>query len=128
MFGIIVARLLQFLTSSDKEFRKLKKKAGGIEEFQNICKKLVNDIKLKHSLLLGIFIIGNIACWYYITIFCVVFPNTQISWLECSGISIGISLIFPVLLSFPIAIIRTIAIKSKISVIYTISGLIYDFL
>ena len=99
-----------------------------MEEFQNSFKKIVTDVKLKHSLLFVIFIIGNIACWYYITIFCTVFPNTQIAWLESSGITIGISLIFPVLLSLPIAILRTIAMKSKISVIYTISGLIYDFL
>lgn len=128
MFGIIVSRLLQFLTSSDKEFRKLKTKAGTKEEFQNICKKLVNDIKLKHSLLLGIFIIGNIACWYYITIFCIVYTNSQIAWLESSGITIGISLLFPVLLSFPIVILRSLALKTKISFIYTICGLLYDVL
>ena len=128
MFGIIVARLLQFLTSSDKEFRKLKKKAGSMEEFQNSFKKIVTDVKLKHSLLFVIFIIGNIACWYYITIFCTVYTNSQIAWLESSGITIGISLIFPILLSFPIVILRTIALKSKISIIYTICGLLYDVL
>ena len=57
-----------------------------------------------------------------------VFSNNQIPWIQSCAITIGISLLLPILLSVPITALRFIGMRSKMSIMYKIAGILYDFI
>ena len=59
------------------------------------AKKLKKTLTIKFTLYFIISFVFLLFFWYYISIFCVIYKNTQMHLLKDTLISIGLSLIFP---------------------------------
>ena len=64
--------------------------------------------------------------WYYLTIFCIVYYHTQLSWLIHSVVSIVLLLVLSVIYSSLFAILRKIGIKYKYEWVFNMSILLKD--
>ena len=93
------------------------------KEIENILKKY--KIKVIFFILIEFLLI--IFFWYYITVFCHVYPNTQKSWLLDSSISMLLRIIIDFLICLGFAKLYRIAIESNIKCIYKISIFFYCF-
>ena len=94
------------------EFKNLKldkNKKKIIDEKQ----KIKSDIKFKVIIYFIIGLIILIFCWYYISIFCEVYNNTQIYLFEDSLLSFSISLIYPFGLYLVPGFFRIPALKDR---------------
>ena len=76
---------------------------------------MINNLIIKFILYFIISFLFLLFCWYYISIFGVIYKNTQMHLLKDTLISIGLSLIFPfVIYLFPgIFRIPSLSIKNK---------------
>ena len=136
---IIVSILQMFTNSKDGienifkvEEKKLKKNKK-YKVNKNTKKKMLEDIfqinrKLKYKIFLFIILefIIMLYFYYFVTAFCEVYKNTQISWLIDSFISFLISFPVEFILAFFISLLYKIAIKSKIKFIYNIAMIFYN--
>ena len=93
------------------------------KEIENILKKY--KIKVIFFILIEFLLI--IFFWYYITVFCHVYPNTQKSWLLDSSISMLLRIIIDFLICLGFAKLYRIAKESNIKCIYKISIFFYCF-
>ena len=64
--------------------------------------------------------------YYFVTSFCEVYKETQVSWITDSMISFGISFPIELGISFAIAIFYIIFIKKKLKWLYKIVMMIYN--
>jgi hypothetical protein len=134
IYSTIISQLLEvflcYLSLTDKHYYQIK---GLKNEKSNaeIILKIVKCIKLK---LIGFFIFTFILFlfyWYFISAFCAVYQNTQITFLKDSISSYITGLLYPfVLYLFPSAL-RIIALKDKVKkrlkCIYKLSNIIPFF-
>ena len=65
--------------------------------------------------------------WYYVTAFCHVYSNTQLSWLLDSLMSILSRLVIELLLSLGFAKLYRIAVESNVHCIYKFVLFFYCF-
>jgi len=100
-----------------------KRKKEIIEEIKKILKRH----KLKVILLLIIELLLILFFWYYVTAFCHVYSNTQLSWLFDSFLSILSRLIIVLLFSLGFAKLYRISVESNIHCIYKFVLFFYSF-
>ena len=140
LISFIVVIFLQLLTSSRDDFentfkeeeKKLKKnknyKVGNKNKLkiaENII-KINNHLRYKIIAFIMIEIIMILFFYYFVTAFCEVYKETQISWLIDSFISFIISFPVELVLSLFICILYLISIKKKIKILYKISIFLYN--
>ena len=65
--------------------------------------------------------------WYYVTIFCHIYPSTQISWLLDSLLSMLSRMIIDLLICLLLAKLYRIGVDSNFKGIYKIALFFYDF-
>ena len=93
---------------------------------------LINIIKFKKYLKLKLAVfyllefIYIISMCYYLTIFCIVYSETQLSFLMNYVIGIIDSLIFSLVFSIIISFIRYVSLKFKLKQLYNISKYLYE--
>ena len=122
----LITVILKNLSLSQKSIIKIKQ----INELDTLTKKYILLLKyFKFKLiffnLLGIIIL--LFNWYYITLFCAVYTNTQSHLLTDTFTSFGLSLIYPFLLSLIPGFFRIPSLKSEkknSKILYQISQLI----
>ena len=136
---ILLSLLLNFLTNSKEEIKNIfleeenKLKMDKNYKVKNDTKrqiyikllhiykilkiKIICYIFLEYSLLLFFF--------YYIIAFCEVNENTQISWILDSILSVILSILSKIAISFFIALFYTIGIKYKSRLLYKLSIFLY---
>ena len=88
-----------------KETDKLKSKK--LVDYSKKCLK----IKLYLFFFIGLFLI--IFCWYYVTAFGAVYPNTQLHLIKDTLISFGISMIYPFAINILPTLLRIQALKAE---------------
>ena len=84
--------------------------------------------KLKYKIIIFIIIEFTFMLffYYFVTAFCEVYKQTQISWLYDFFISFLISLAAEILGSFLIAIFYIVSLKYKLKILYKIIIFLYD--
>ena len=95
--------ILELRKETYYNFNKGKKKARQIEK----C------LRIKLILFFIISFILQLFFWYFISCFCAVYRNTQVILLKDTGISFGISMLYPFALCFLPGIFRIPALRSK---------------
>ena len=91
------------------------KQDNSIINIKKRTKSLINNLIIKFILYFIISFLFLLFFWYYISIFCVIYKNTQIHLLKDTLISMGLSLIFPFVIYLLPGIFRipSLSIKNK---------------
>ena len=138
---IILLTFLRSLTQSEKKTQKLfreqenllnENKKYKVEDetklkIKNEILKIIKCLKIKIICFLIFEILLMLFFLYYVTAFCHVYYNTQLSWFLDSIVSYAISLLISLLLSFICTIIYEISNKYKLKKLYKIITFIYCF-
>ena len=90
-------------------------------------KKILRNHKIKVIVTIIIELILMIFFWYYVTIFCHIYPSTQISWLLDSLLSMLSRMIIDLLICLLLAKLYRIGVDSNFKGIYKIALFFYDF-
>ena len=108
----IMTYILKILSLSQNDLIKIKRESDKAiaREMTDKAKKCLK-IKLYAFFFLGLCLL--IFCWYYITAFCAVYPNTQLHLIKDTLISFGISMIYPFLINLLPGIFRISALNSE---------------
>ena len=96
------------------------------EIFKSI-ENILSKFKIKICVLFIIEIILFLFFWYFVTAFCQIYSNTQMSWLLDSFLSILSRLMIELIFAFLFAKLYQIAVGSNFEIIYKIVMCIYDF-
>ena len=94
-------------------------------KIKNDLKKIFKCLKIKIICFSVFEFLFLLFFFYYVTAFCQVYKNTQISWLLDSLSSYVISFVITLLLSLIFALLYKISVRYKINIIYIISLLVY---
>jgi uncharacterized membrane protein len=120
---------LKYLSLSEKEIYEVKKYKN-IKEVGDGIKQLIKCLKIKFFFFFFICFIFMIFFWYFISIFCAIYENTQIILFKDSSLSLLISLLYPFglyLLPATLRIISLRSIKKNKKILYKISNYIPIF-
>ena len=140
VFSYLLEKLLNSLTNSKESIenlfrkeehimRKDKKYKLNMNQKRNIFNNLMKILKiLKKKIIIFIIITFLIMIFflYFITAFCEVYKETQISWLYDSFISFLLSFPIELLISFFISILYGLAIKVRIKCLYNVVLFLYQ--
>ena len=94
------------------------------------AKNLEQKLKTKFILYLVISFLFLSFFWYYLSIFCVIYKNTQIHLLKDTLMIFGLSLVFPFIINLIPGIFRRVALsnrKSKRKCLYNFSKFLQTF-
>ena len=116
--------IIKTFALSDKNIINLKKIEGTKRKNEHLL-KVISCLKIKFNIY---FIIGFLFlcfCWYYISVFCCVYVNTQIILIKDTFLSFGFSLLYPFILYLIPGLFRIPSLKSKNSpFLYSFSKII----
>ena len=120
----ITNMLLKKLSLSQNDILKLKRNLD-IQKVEEASKKIKKCLKLKFILFTIIGLILLIFFWYYLSAFCCVFVNTQISLIKDSAISYGLSMLYPFGLNLLPGILRIPSLRNnRRRILYNISKIV----
>ena len=138
--GFLLVLLLGLLTNSkdenkdifkkeEKKLRKNKRYKVNKSRKKMINNKLINIFKIL-KIKIGFYILIEsllmLFFFYYITAFCGVYQNTQISWLLDCITSCFLSFLYEIIYSLVISIFYITSLKFKLRTLYNISLFFYD--
>ena len=96
-------------------------------EIKNEIEKIFKNYKIKIIIFVLVELLFMIFFWYFVTIFCHVYPSTQTSWLFDSFLSMISRIIIDALICFGLAKLYRIAVDSNINCIYKFAMFLYGF-
>jgi hypothetical protein len=102
---------LKYLSLSEKEIYETKKYNNPKDAIEAV-KKLIRCLKIKFFLFFFICFVFMTFSWYFISIFCAIYENTQFILFKDCAFSLLISLLYPFPLYFIPAILRIISLRS----------------
>ena len=114
--------LLEYLSSSKIKLKAKKGKKKIL--FFRECNALLKLLKFKLGFYFTINFIFILFYWYYISAFCGVYQNSQMSWIKSTMISFGISILTPFAYCIVIAVVRKISLAYRKKWLFKISNLI----
>ena len=89
--------------------------------------KIFTNYKIKIFILICTELLLLIFFWYYVTIFCHVYPSTQTSWLLDSFLSMLSRFIIDALICLGLSKLYRIGVESNVKCIYNIAMFLYGF-
>lgn len=113
---------LEYLTSS--KFLVMLVRSEFKEKFYSQCNSFINMLQCKIKAYIIITILTMFFFWYYVSAFCAVYQNSQISWLSSTFLSFGLSIFTPFLTIFCAAFSRVIGLRKKSKFWFVISSII----
>ena len=96
-------------------------------EIKNEIEKIFKNYKIKIIIFFLVELLFMIFFWYFVTIFCHVYPSTQTSWLFDSFLSMISRIIIDALICLGLAKLYRIAVDSNINCIYKFAMFLYGF-
>ena len=102
--------IIEYLSLSENTIILIKSK---INIHLNAEKKIINKMKIKFYCFLIVTFILLLIFWYYISIFCCIYENTQIHLIKDSLLSLGLSSIIPFFKNLIPGIFRVLSLHSK---------------
>ena len=120
--------LLKNLSLTENNILELKNEIYfSINKAKKKARQIERCLKIKLIFFFVISFISMLFFWYFISCFCAVYKNTQIILLQDTGISFGMSLVYPFILSFLPGIFRIPALRAQnknLKCLYKFSSLI----
>ena len=116
--------IIKSFALSDKNIIYLKKIEGTKRKNEHLL-KVIACLKIKFNIyfVIGLLFLG--FCWYYISVFCCVYVNTQIILIKDTFLSFGFSLLYPFIIYLIPGLFRIPSLKSKNSpFLYSFSKII----
>ena len=111
IISFIINAIISALSLSENNILEIKhEKKGNIEQK---AKKIKKKLKIKFILYFSISFLLLVAFWFYLSCFCVVYPNSQMHLIKDALISFGLSLIYPLLIKLVPGLFRIPSLKSK---------------
>ena len=122
----VITCILQCLTLSQNKIQDLNKNVKNINEYEIEIKKIIKSLKIKIVIFtfLGIILLG--LFWYYVSVFCAVYYNTQVSFIKSICMNFAWSMLDPFYLCILSPIFRIIAIKKHVKCCYWISSILQN--
>ena len=108
----------------DKNYKVTEKRKT---EIKNEIEKIFKNYKIKITIFILIELLLMVFFWYFVIIFCHVYPSTQISWLLDSFLSMISRVIIDALICFGLAKLYRISVDSNINCIYKFAMFLYGF-
>ena len=96
-------------------------------EIKNEIEKIFKCYKIKIIIFTLVELLFMVFFWYFVIIFCHVYPSTQISWLFDSFLSMISRIIIDALICFGLAKLYRIAVSSEIKCLYKFTMFMYGF-
>ena len=131
LISAIISFLLNMLALTQDSMLKLKKlKKKKNKNFNKKIIKLDNKIKIKFILYFILSSIILIFFWYYLSMFCAIYVNTQIHLIKDTFISYALSFIYPFGIYLIPGIFRILALsnhKEKRKILYKFSKILQVF-
>ena len=97
------------------------------EEIKKEIEEILKKLKIKNIILFIVEFVVMLFYWYYITAFCHVYTNTQVSWILDSFLTIVIGFIMECLFFMLFAGLYRIAIDNKVNLLYKFVMFLYNF-
>ncbi len=119
----VISLLLELLSLSKDEIINMKEK-GDIKSIKKEMNKVIKCIKIKCFIYFIISVILLLFFWYYLSVFCAVYKNTQFSLIKDTFISYITSMIYPFLFDLFPGIFRIIGLRNKIKCLYITNNII----
>ena len=94
-------------------------------KIQDEIDKILKCLKIKIICFIIFEILTLLFFFYYVTAFCHVYKNTQISWIIDSLLSYVMSFAISVIFSFTLSIFYKISINNQIKILYSITTYLY---
>ena len=110
LIALIIELLIGILSSTDKDYLKIKKFEDNSDEKIN---KALKTIKIKLIIYFVITFILFLFYWYFITSFCAVYNNTKIIFIKDFITSFCLGLLYPFPIQLCFAFIRKISIRKN---------------
>jgi hypothetical protein len=124
--------LLRNLSLSEDSILELKKEAYyNFNKGKKKARQIEKCLRIKLILFFIISFILQLFFWYFISCFCAVYRNTQVILLKDTGISFGVSMLYPFGLCFLPGIFRIPALRAKdknLKCLYKFSKLVNWFI
>ena len=115
LYSTIISSIMTFilkkLSLSQNDLIQLKKQSDR-KEAKIMANKAKKRLKIKLYIFFFIGLELLLFCWYYITAFCAVYPNTQIHLLKDTLISFGISMLYPFIINLIPGLFRIPSLKA----------------
>ena len=131
LISSVIKRLIKFLSLSGEAIIRYKALKNKINNKKNNCnilnnkeRELIRKLKIKFGLYFFLSTLLLLCFWYYISMFCAIYKNTQFHLIKNILISYGISFLYPFCLYLLPGIFRIPAlanIKSKKKCMYNFS-------
>ncbi len=118
LVGLLIGKILTMIFEAENEFRDLLRNQSS-DDFKTELRELIISVKKKSKITVAIIIALTIIYIY-------IYPYSQLSWIQSTGISILFNILFPLVLCFLVAIIRTSALKCKCSLLFNLALFIYS--
>ena len=129
IISTIIDSVISYFSLTEESISEIRQKKLDIKETTKI-KKLIKRIKIKFIIFLSLNFIFLGCIWYYLSIFCSIYKNTQIFLIKDTLISFGTSLVYPFFYNLIPGIFRIPALKAKKrdrNVLYKISQFLQVF-
>lgn len=116
LYSTIISSIMTFilknLSLSQKELLKIKRESDK-KKAKEIADKVKKCAKIKLHIFLFIGLSLLIFCWYYLTAFACVYPNTQLHLIKDTLISFSVSMLYPFLINLIPGLFRLPALKAR---------------
>ena len=126
LIGFIILKLLRYFHFFPIKFHSILTDISNNKMLCHYIVILLSKLRVHLCFYFSFTIAITLFFWYYLTIFCIVYYHTQLSWLLHSIVSIFSLLVLSVIYSSLFAILRKIGIKYKYEWVYNISILLKD--
>ena len=121
-------KFIHMLVYYEKYFSILKKEIKGKENLKLSVDKGIKNMRINILMFVLVNLIIYFIVLYYLSLFCAVYPKTQISLLKNFGIGLAEYVIIIVVIMFFITCLRVIGLRCKSQKLYETSKYIQDFL
>ena len=128
IISTIIDSLISYFSLTEENISEIKQKKSKTKAIY--IKKLIKCIKIKFIIFLSLNFVFLGCTWYYLSIFCAIYKNTQIFLIKDTLFSFGTSLVYPFLYNLIPGIFRIPALKAKKrdrNVLYKISQFLQVF-
>ena len=123
---MILEKLVMIVVSINSDFYKIINNKDDDNNFSKQIRNIVLSFKKRLLILFIIIIILSIFFWYFLAIFCSIFQNNQISWIEATLISIAFNVIISIVLCFLLGSLKYCSIRKHNSLIFKLSDFLLD--
>ena len=122
VLGMFIGKIMMIVTSVQKKFYKIMNE----KDYQILMYELIREFKIRISIVMCVITVLMLIFWYFLVIFCNLYANSQLIWIQATLISIVFNLIIPLIFCLFIAMLKFGGIRFKNQIFFKAGILLYD--